>query len=124
MRINAGRRNTRRSAPARFLAEPLISSEHFELEREKIFRRTWLNIGRVEEIPNPGDYIAKDLTMCRASVLIMRGRDGEVRGFHNVCSHRGNKLVWDEKGSCKGTLTCGFHAWAYNTKGELTLGGG
>ncbi len=101
-------------------AEPLISQEHFELEREKIFRRTWLNIGRVEEIPNSGDYIAKDLTMCRASVLIIRGRDGEVRGFHNVCSHRGNKLVWDEKGSCKGTLTCGFHAWAYNTKGELT----
>ncbi len=100
-------------------AEPLISQEHFELEREKIFRRAWLNIGRVEEIPKPGDYIAKDLTICNASVLIIRGKDGAVRGFHNVCSHRGNKLVWDEKGSCKGSLTCGFHAWSYNTKGKL-----
>ena len=101
-------------------AEPLISQEHFELEREKVFRRTWLNIGRVEEIPNAGDYIARDLTICKASVLIIRGKDGQVRGFHNVCSHRGNKIVWDEKGSCKGSLVCGFHAWSYNTKGELT----
>ena len=101
-------------------AEPLISQEHFELEREKVFRRTWLNIGRVEEVQYPGDYIAKDLAICNASVLIIRGKDGQVRGFHNVCSHRGNKVIWDEKGSCKGSITCGFHAWSYNTKGALT----
>ena len=101
-------------------AEPLISQEHFELEREKVFRRTWLNIGRVEEVQYPGDYIAKDLAICNASVLIIRGKDGQVRGFHNVCSHRGNKVIWDEKGSCKGSITCGFHAWSYSTKGALT----
>ncbi len=102
-------------------AEPLVSQEYFELERERVFRRAWLNVGRVDEIPKPGDYIAKDLAVCNASILIIRGKDGVVRGFHNVCSHRGNKLVWDKQGSCRGTLACGFHAWAYNAKGELTF---
>lgn len=100
-------------------AEPLVSNEHFELEKDKIFRRAWLNVGRLDDIPNPGDYIAKALVACNASVLVMRGKDGHVRAFHNVCSHRGNKLIWDDKGHCKGPITCGFHAWSYNTKGEL-----
>lgn len=101
-------------------AEPLVSAEHFALEKDKVFRRAWLNVGRLDDVPNPGDYIAKDLTACDASVLVIRGKDGRVRGFHNVCSHRGNKLLWDAKGHCKGAITCGFHAWSYNTKGELT----
>ena len=101
-------------------AESCISQEYFELEREKVFRRTWLNVGRVEDVPNPGDYIVKDLLACNASVLIVRGKDNVIRGFHNVCSHRGNKVVWDEKGSCKGSLVCGFHCWTYDTTGKLS----
>jgi len=101
-------------------AEPCISPEYFELERERVFRRVWLNVGRVEDIPGPGDYLVRDLTACNASILIVRGKDGVIRGFHNVCSHRGNKVVWSEKGTCPGMLSCGFHSWTYNTKGELT----
>ena len=101
-------------------AEPLVSAEHFALEKDKVFRRAWLNVGRLDDVPNPGDYVAKDLTACNASVLVVRGKDGRVRGFHNVCSHRGNKLIWNAKGHCKGAITCGFHAWSYNTKGALT----
>ena len=54
-----------------------------------------------------------------ASILVLRGQDGVVRGFHNVCSHRGNTLAWDEKGKCRGYLTCNFHNWGYDSKGEL-----
>ena len=101
-------------------AEPCVSREYFELERERVFRKVWLNVGRVEEVAAPGDYVVRDLIACNASVLVVRGKDGELRAFHNVCSHRGNKLVWNEKGTCPGILSCGFHAWSYNTKGELT----
>jgi phenylpropionate dioxygenase-like ring-hydroxylating dioxygenase large terminal subunit len=100
-------------------AEPCVSPEFFELERERIFRRHWLNVGRVDDVPAPGDYFVRDLVVCRVSVLIMRGTDGEVRAFHNVCSHRGNKLVWQAKGRCPGRLACGFHNWAYDADGCL-----
>jgi phenylpropionate dioxygenase-like ring-hydroxylating dioxygenase large terminal subunit len=101
-------------------AEPCISPEYFDLERERVFRRVWLNVGRVEDVPEPGDYVVHDLAVCNASVLLVRGKDGVIRGFHNVCSHRGNKVVWNEKGSCPGVWACGFHSWTYNTQGELT----
>lgn len=98
--------------------EPYISEEYFALERDRIFRRTWLNVGRVEEIPNAGDFLAREIAICSASVLIIRGSDGIVRGFHNVCSHRGNTLV-PGKGSCRGVLHCRFHNWTYSDKGAL-----
>ena len=46
-------------------AESYISPEYFELERERIFRRTWLNVGRVEDIPNAGDYFVRELAVCK-----------------------------------------------------------
>ncbi len=99
--------------------EPCISAEHFELERELIFRRHWINVGRVQDIPEPADYFVRELEMCRTSILVVRGNDNVVRAFHNVCSHRGNTLVWEERGKCPGRFGCGFHSWAYNTEGEL-----
>ena len=101
-------------------AEPCVSPEYFELERERVFRKVWLNVGRVEDVPKPGDYIVRNLAVCKASILVIHGKDGVIRAFHNVCSHRGNKVVWNEKGSCSGALSCGFHSWTFNTKGELT----
>ena len=80
--------------------EPYISAEYFEKEREHIFRKVWLNVGRVEQIPEPGDYFVKDLAVCRTAVVIVRGEDGGIRAFHNMCSHRGNPVVWDGKGTC------------------------
>ena len=99
--------------------EPYISEEHFALERERVFRRSWLQVGRVEEIPHEGSYFVRDIAICNASVLVIRGSDGIVRGFHNVCSHRSNRLVADERGSCGGALFCRFHNWAYSDRGEL-----
>jgi len=101
-----------------------ISPEHYERERDAIFRRTWLNVGRVEQLPRKGSYFTKELDAARASVVVVRGTDGEVRGFHNVCRHRGNKLVWDDyprqetKGTCR-AFTCKYHAWRYDLEGKL-----
>ena len=99
--------------------EPYISEEYFALERDRIFRRTWLNVGRVEEIPNTGDYFVREIAFCNASILVIRGSDGIVRGFHNVCSHRAKKLVLEESGSCRGSISCEFHNWVYSDKGAL-----
>jgi glycine betaine catabolism A len=76
-----------------------VSADYFELERERIFRRSWLNVGTVWEIPGSGDYFVRELAVCNASILVMRGRDNKVRGFYNVCSHRGNKLVANGRGT-------------------------
>ncbi|MDE0410344.1 MAG: Rieske 2Fe-2S domain-containing protein, partial [Alphaproteobacteria bacterium] len=78
--------------------EPYISEDHFALERDQVFRRSWLQVGRVGEIPQAGDYFVRDIAICNASILVIRGSDGVVRGFHNVCSHRSNRLVADERG--------------------------
>ena len=99
---------------------PYVSPEYFAQEREKIFSRTWLCTGkRVEEIPQPGDYLVQDIAVGKTSVLLVRGKDGVVRGFHNVCKHRGNRLAWQERGSCRSGVTCKFHGWTYAPDGRL-----
>ena len=99
--------------------EPYVSEEHFALERDGVFRRCWLNVGRVEDIPEEGDYFVRDIRICGASILVIRGADGVVRGFHNVCSHRSNRLVPEGRGTCKNAVRCRFHNWTYSSKGEL-----
>ena len=76
--------------------EDSISPEFYELEREAIFKRSWLNVGRVEQLPRNGSYFTKELAVANTSVVIVRDMDGEVRAFHNICRHRGNKLVWTD----------------------------
>ncbi len=98
--------------------EPYISPEYFEKERQQIFRQTWLHLGRVEEIPNAGDYIVREIHVAPASVILTRDRDGTVRGFHNVCIHRGNKLIWDGCGNAN-RITCKYHGWTYRNDGQL-----
>ena len=99
-------------------ADVFISQEQFELERERIFKKVWLNVGRVERIPNPGDYFVQDLAVCNTSVIVVRGKDGAVHAFHNMCSHRGNKIAWDQGGTCQ-NFTCKFHGWSYGLDGKL-----
>ena len=70
-----------------------ISPELYELERTAIFKRAWLNVGRVEQLPRPGRYFTKEIAVTNASIVIVRDRDGQVRAFHNICRHRGNKLA-------------------------------
>jgi len=90
----------------------------FELEREAVFRRSWLPIGHICELRDAGSFIRRDVEAARASVLITRARDGEVRAFHNVCRHRGTKLVSAEQGR-QSSFTCPYHAWTYGEDGSL-----
>ena len=98
--------------------DAFTSEAYFERERDAVFRRCWLNVGRVEDIPEPGDYIAKDLAVCNASVIVVRGHDGALRAFHNVCRHRAGKLAWGEQGSCQ-SFKCKNHGWTYGIDGKL-----
>jgi phenylpropionate dioxygenase-like ring-hydroxylating dioxygenase large terminal subunit len=105
--------------------EDSVSPQFFELEREAIFRRAWLNVGRVDDLPRPGSWFTKDLVAARASLLVVRDRDGRIRAFHNVCRHRGNKLVWsgtprdDARGVAR-EFACKYHGWRYGLDGACT----
>ena len=102
------------------------SPEFYELERDAIFRRAWLNVGRVEQVAKPGNYFTKELPMAKTSIVVVRGNDGEIRAFHNICRHRGNKLVWHDfpreetSGTCR-QFTCKYHGWRYDLEGACTF---
>lgn len=98
--------------------ESYISKEYFERERERIFKQSWLMLGRVEEIPKPGDYFVREVEIAKTSIIVVRGQDGLIRGFHNVCRHRGNRVATTGCGSAKGFM-CGFHGWTYDREGRL-----
>lgn len=94
------------------------SRAYYEKERDHLFRKLWLNIGRVEQAPVSGDFFVKELAICSTSILVVRGPDGALRAFHNICTHRGNQLVWEAQGRCK-NFTCKFHGWTYGLEGSL-----
>lgn len=101
------------------------SPEFYELEREKIFKRAWLNVGRVDDVPRAGTWFTKDIVAARASVLVTRDMQGDVHAFHNVCRHRGNKLVWADRPTqeCAGNarqFVCKYHGWRYGLDGGCT----
>lgn len=99
-------------------SEPFLSENYFEAERTAVFRENWLNVGRVEDVPRVGDFFVKDIDVCEASVLIVRGQDGTINAFHNVCRHRANKIAWGEKGTCQ-SFSCRYHGWNYGLDGKL-----
>jgi phenylpropionate dioxygenase-like ring-hydroxylating dioxygenase large terminal subunit len=89
----------------------------FALEREKVFLTHWQVVGHECDLPAPGDWLAFDLLGERA--VVMRGQDGVVRAFHNLCRHRGARVVDGATGHCKGAIVCPFHGWVYNLDGSL-----
>lgn len=103
----------RKGLPAWAYANP----ELFELEKDVLFRRHWQLAGHVSDIPAPGSYQCLDIVGERA--IVVRGQDNKVRGFHNVCRHRGSRVVADDQGACKSALVCPFHGWSYNLDGTF-----
>ena len=91
--------------------------EVFDLERERIFARNWFYAGRAEGLDEPGDFVAVDVA--GESVIVVRTKDGDLRGFYNVCRHRGSRLCDDHAGRMKGAIKCPYHAWAYSFEGKL-----
>jgi phenylpropionate dioxygenase-like ring-hydroxylating dioxygenase large terminal subunit len=106
--------------------EDSISPEFFELEREAIFKRAWLNVGRVEQLPRSGSYFTKELAVARTSLIVVRDEQGRVRAFHNICRHRGNKLVWkdfprEETSGTARQFACKYHGWRYGLDGACVF---
>jgi len=99
-------------------ARPYYDPAWFELEREAVFRQSWQCIGHVCEVPDTGSFIRRELEVLRASLLVIRGRDGQLRGFHNVCTHRGTQLVEEAQGK-RARFSCPYHMWTFGTDGAL-----
>ncbi len=99
-------------------AGPYYRQDYFDLERDAIFKRTWLQVGHVSELPETGTFIVRSLDFAQASILITRGRDDVIRAFHNVCTHRGTQLVNETEGK-RATFTCRYHAWTFGHNGAL-----
>ncbi|NCQ23792.1 MAG: ring-hydroxylating oxygenase subunit alpha [Rhodobacteraceae bacterium CG17_big_fil_post_rev_8_21_14_2_50_63_15] len=93
------------------------SEAMFALEREQLFLTHWQLAGHESDIPRPGDWLSFDLLGERA--VVMRGADGVVRAFHNLCRHRGARVVAGDAGHCKGSIVCPFHGWVYDLDGAL-----
>lgn len=93
------------------------SGELFEIEADILFRRHWQIVCHVSDIPEPGDFQTLDLVGERG--LVIRGRDGAVRAFHNLCRHRGSRVVAEQCGTIRGAIVCPFHGWTYDLSGQL-----
>lgn len=99
-------------------AGPYYRADYFEQEKAAIFRRTWLQIGHVSELPQPGSFIVRPIEIANASILITRAKDGIIRAFHNVCSHRGTELVAESDGA-RSSFSCRYHMWTFGNDGTL-----
>ena len=91
-------------------------AELTRLELERVLRPSWQIVCHVNSIPKAGDYATFDLA--GESILALRDRDGSIRGFHNVCRHRGARLL-DGSGNCPASITCPYHGWTYRHDGGL-----
>ncbi len=89
---------------------------YLELENERLFARQWTCAGAVHDVPQPGDVMPVEVA--GQPIVLVHGHDGEIRAFHNICRHRGTKLVW-QPCSKRAVLTCPYHAWSYGLDGAL-----
>jgi len=92
------------------------NDELAELEYERVILPSWQFVCHISQVRNPGDYATLD--MKKDSILVIRGKDGTLRAFMNVCRHRAAKLL-DGTGNCKARITCPYHGWSYDLGGEL-----
>ncbi|HWO70604.1 MAG TPA: aromatic ring-hydroxylating dioxygenase subunit alpha [Actinomycetota bacterium] len=106
--------------------EAYVSEAFHELERERIFRAEWLCVGREEALERPGEFLVVEPIGER--LIVVRGKDGRLRAFHDVCRHRGSRLVLDDPPPCdrprpagrfRGSIVCPYHAWTYGLDGRL-----
>jgi glycine betaine catabolism A len=106
-----------RRVPGYSLEAPFYTSQEiFDLDMEAIFTKHWLFVAAEAELPEPGDYVTVEVGP--SSVIIVRDDDEQVRAFHNVCRHRGSRILDDACGSV-GNLVCPYHHWTYNVEERL-----
>lgn len=89
----------------------------FDLECDQLFRKNWMLVGHISDIPDNRDFLTFEVA--GESAIVIRGHDHKLRAFHNVCRHRGSRLLDADSGQCAPTLSCRFHGWTYQLDGEL-----
>lgn len=97
--------------PARCYTDPA----YLAVEQRRIFNRSWQLVGRLDQVAEPGEYFTADVS--EEPVVIVRGQDGELRGFHNVCRHRAGPVA--QGCGRRRNFQCGYHGWTYATDGRL-----
>lgn len=98
-------------------AEAYLSEGVLEWERRNFFERTWVTVGRSSGVASPGDQMAARVG--GESVLLLRGEDGTLRGFYNVCRHRGHELLPVGCAAHQRVVKCPYHAWRYRLNGTF-----
>ncbi len=98
--------------PGRYFTDPEI----YKRELKTVWRSTWQWVGRVEDLPNPGDYLS--CMLGEEPLFVIRTAEGALRAMHNICPHRGARLLTEARGNCT-KLQCPYHAWTYDTEGRL-----
>ncbi|MDE2694340.1 MAG: Rieske 2Fe-2S domain-containing protein, partial [Paracoccaceae bacterium] len=91
--------------------------EIYELEKEKIFYKTWQYVAHKSLFAEPGDYVT--LRICDQHIFVIMGDDSELRAFYNVCQHRAHELLPEGSGNVARAIVCPYHAWAFEKTGEL-----
>src|SRR5947208_12799760 len=105
------------SAGAKSLPQKdFVSPDIFVKEQAEIFSKEWLLVGHQSQIPEPWDYFLA--TIAGESVIVTRDQKSQVRGFYNVCRHRGTRLKEDAYGHAS-AIQCPYHAWTYGLDGRL-----
>ena len=103
------------------LPQPFYSDERlFQIDMQEIFHKEWLIAGMTCEIPTKGNYLT--LQIGKNPIIVIRGAEGVVHAFHNVCRHRGSRLCTSEKGKVA-KLVCNYHQWTYELDGRLLFAG-
>ena len=103
-----------RSLDARYYTDP----EVFRIESDGLFKRTWQFAGHISQVENTGDYFT--FSMAGENLFCIRGKDGAINAYYNVCQHRAHELVYGE-GNTR-LVVCPYHAWTYELSGQLRSG--
>jgi len=106
------------TTPTRIPAARYYDQKFYDLECERLWPRVWQMACRLEEIPNPGDYVVYEIL--DQSVIVVRVDAKRVKAYHNACRHRGVQLV-NDRGNAKRGFSCPFHGWRFNLEGENTF---
>ena len=99
--------------PGSLFSDPAV----FARETRALFRNAWACVGREDEIPAPGDY--RTYEVAGSGVILLRDSGGVLRGYHNVCRHRGTRVLEESAGHGLTILQCPYHAWTYDLRGNL-----
>lgn len=104
-------------------AEAYVSEDYARAEQDKLWRKVWLQAGRVEDIPEVGDFITFDIMT--DSVIIVRSAPDRIEAYYNVCPHRGRRLVDTPEGArnacgTRSNFICGYHGWTFDLEGTNT----